>query len=96
MDYDYRYWLAIIGAAGWVFHRHKDKPFFERMLVVLASAALGVGAGLELADWAGVRPIGPSALLVIIIWAALDISMTVLADREEVKKAFWKRVGGGK
>ena len=96
MNDEYRYWLAVLGAMGWVYARHKDKPFFERMIVVLTSGALGVGTGIELADWAGIGPIAPSALLIVIIWAVLDIGMTVLADREEFKKAFWKRIGGGK
>jgi len=95
MDFDHKYWIMVVSAAMWVFYRHKGKPFIERAVIVLISVGIGLSIGQEVVDWSGVNsPNFITGALIFLGWMVLDVSTSVLSDREGFKKAVWKRLGG--
>lgn len=92
---DYKFWIGVVSAAGWVAMRHKAKSYYERFVVVAVSVGLGVSLSGDLAEYTGRSNTLAAIAIILSIWIALDIATSVLTD-VDFKKAILSRISGGK
>jgi len=95
MQEGYKFWLAVVSAAMWVFMRHKGKPFLERFAIT----GISVGFGLSLAEALHKEtgrglPIS-AAIIIMFIWVVLDVISSLLQDANFKERVLNKFLGKG-
>ena len=93
---DWRYWATMAGVAIWVGIRDAERePIRRRVAKTTASALLGYGAGPTLATHFGIPDIAATVALMAFGLLALDVLSGIVSDRDFIKDALRRRLGGG-
>lgn len=78
----FEFWIGLLGAALYVFERHRDIPLLRRTMLVATSALLGVALAPDLAALSGY---GEAVCVVAITttgYVALDFVHALIVDRK--------------
>lgn len=97
MKPELNHWIALVAAMIFVAMQHREKPMLARAVIAGISGALGHTLSAEIAASLGV--LGPLGWLVIVTafgYAALDIGLALISDRESIKEVLRLRLGGRK
>lgn len=97
MKQDINHWIALVAAMIFVAMQHREKPMLARAVIAGISGALGHTLSAEIAVSLGI--FGPLGWLVIVTafgYAALDIGLALVSDRESIKEVLKSRLGGRK
>lgn len=97
MKPEINHWIALIAAMVFVAMQHKEKPVLARACIAGISGALGHTLSAEVAASLGF--FGPLGWLVVVTafgYAALDIGLALVSDRESIMEIVKARLGGRK
>ena len=90
-----RHYIVLITAMIFVLMQHKEKPWLARFAIAGSSGGMGYAVAPEIA--ASVSFLGEvtaMGLITALIYGALDMAMSLIADREAIKAIVQKRLGG--
>lgn len=88
------YYVAVASAMIFVALQHKDKPWWARTATAAVSGGVGYALAGEFAAWTGRSEVLGAFLLTAFGYAALDLVVSVLADRKLVRAIIVKQFGG--
>lgn len=94
---DWNHWIALVAAMFFVAMQHKEKPVAARAVIAGISGALGHTLSGEIAGSFGFM--GPLGWLVVVTafgYAALDIALALISDRQTISDIVKSRLGGSK
>jgi hypothetical protein len=97
MKPELNHWIALVAAMVFVAMQHREKPMLARAVIAGISGALGHTLSGEIAETVGW--LGPLGWLVVVTafgYAALDIGLALVSDRESIKEVLKARLGGRK
>lgn len=91
----YEFWVALIAGMLVVIERHKEKPLLSRALIAAISGGVGYSLAPELASWSGRSEVLAVMVLTTFGYLAIDLGMSLLADRQFVMDLIRSRLGKG-
>ena len=87
------FYVAIAAAALFVYESNKDKPFYSRFFVTIASAGFGFSLAPEVSEYMN-GPLTITGLLITALgFLVLEIAAAVVSDRQFVKDLILRRFG---
>lgn len=79
------FWLAVIGAALYVYASHKDMPFFPRMLKVVSASLIGVSTHEEISASIGAVSFNATLVAIIVLsWVIIDATVTLIMNHKDL------------
>lgn len=97
MKDDYNHWIALVAAMIFVAMQHREKPVLARATIAGVSGALGHTLSTEVAESVGLLgPLGWAVVVTAFGYAALDIALALISDRESIMEIVKSRLGGRK
>lgn len=86
------FYVAILAAAAFVFESNKEKPFFSRFMITIASAGFGFSVAPELSIYVGGSLTFTGILVTALGFLILEVTAAIIADTSFVKKMIEKRL----
>lgn len=94
MNKPIEFWVALGVGALIVLERHKDKPVISRMMITAISAGIGYALAPEAAEMTGRSEVLAVMILSAFGYMIIDITTSLIADREFLKDIIKARLGG--
>lgn len=91
------HWMALIAAMVFVAMQHKEKPWLARIVIAGVSGALGYSLSPEVAQ--KITMLGPLGWTIVVTafgYAALDVILSLISDRDAIRAAAMRWLGGRK
>lgn len=91
------HWIALAAAMIFVAMQHKEKPWFSRAGIAGISGAFGYSLSPEVAQKVTfLGPLGWTIVVTAFGYAALDIALSLISDREAIREIALRWLGGGR
>jgi len=93
----YEHWIVLAAAMIFVALQHKEKPWLARIAIAGVSGAIGGTVAPEFAQrMTMVGPLGWTLIVTAFGYAALDVSLSLLSDRDSIRDIAIRWLGGGR
>jgi hypothetical protein len=90
----FEYYIAVLSAMAFVALQHKDKPWWSRVVIAGLSGGSGYALAADFAHWTGRSEVLGAFLLTAFGYVALDLGVSLVADRKMITEIITKRLGG--